>query len=389
MARNRITYIFAVVVLLVLVYSYEANMTYVALYTVLALPLLSLVLTLISRRHFLVFEHLTSNDILKGEETQYVISLKNNSFMPAASVRIQFKANSQAVVADFSDQFISIAPYKSQDAAFTITAKYRGHYEIGIADIVLYDFLGLFKFNQPHKGTLLLTVRPHVVALDPLPLIVAQEGTENMKSSTFEEDYAIISDLRKYRPTDGYKKVHWKATAKKNELISKNFQKTKRNTTAFIIENSGMLYGSFQEVKPEAASALEDAMMQATVSAIAQCVARYNLCALYYMGSGLQEYSGDAAYLYEVACDIRFKNASTLDFENYLSSYTQMQVDAENVIMIVKEITTAVSKAAQILALFGNNVVIKYFSHSSWQPQDVVIELMNKGIHCIRVDNEG
>ena len=384
MLRNRITYIFAVAILLLLVFTYESSMTYAALYTVLALPLLSLGLTLLSKRQFLIFERLSQADVLKGEEVQYIISLKNNSFMPAASVRIQFKASSTALEADFVDQYISIKPYKTQETIFNIKTKYRGHYEVGIADVILYDFLGLFKFKQAHNKTLLLTVRPHVVTLRHMPLVITQEGSEDSRNFTFDEDYAIISDLRKYQPTDGYKKIHWKATAKKNELISKNYQRTKRNTTAFIIENSGVLDGGYQLAKSEAAAALEDAMMQDAVSAIAQCVQRKNLCAMYFMGGGYQAYSGDSGRLYEIASGIRFEKFTNGDFENFLDAYVQMQVNAENVIMIVSEISLAVSQAAQMLKFFGNNVIIRYARRSMHQADDILTELMQKGVHCLQ-----
>ena len=382
MWKNRITYIFAVVALIVLVFIYEASMTYVALYTVLVLPVFSLFLTIVSKRRFLINEHLVQSSILKGEVTQYVVNVQNKSFMPATSLLVRFKVDSPAVSIDLTEQIMAIAPFKTGQASFDVQAKYRGHYKIGVSEVVLYDFLGLFKFRQKHDKNLELTVRPLIVSLSPLPITAAQSGDDDARVFSYEEDYAVISDLRKYIPTDGYKKIHWKMSAKKNELISKNFQSTKRNTVAFLIENSTTLDGYYTDAQ-EAAIKLEDEMMQGLVSAISQAAMRGNLCALYYINSAGGEYSTDADWLYDQACEIRFKKYEQNDFASFLSVFTKMQADAENVVMIVKEITPYVADIAQELKLFGNNVIIMYYEKARWQTEDIVFSMQDKGIYCI------
>ncbi|MCL2375814.1 MAG: hypothetical protein FWC76_00320, partial [Defluviitaleaceae bacterium] len=67
MLKNRITYIVVLVALILLIVLYEDSITYMALYAVLALPLLSLVLTFVSRRRFTVEERITQDNIIKGE----------------------------------------------------------------------------------------------------------------------------------------------------------------------------------------------------------------------------------------------------------------------------------------------------------------------------------
>jgi len=328
-------------------------------------------------------ERLERDDIVKGEGTQYIIDVANNSFMPAASVRVRFKAGSPAVVTDLVDQFISIRAFKSEQTVFNVSSKYRGAFDIGVQDIVLYDFLGLFKFKQAHDKTLTLIVRPQVASCAELPLKLSQVGAEDSRDMNFEEDYSVISDLRKYQPTDGYKKIHWKMTARKNELISKNFQGTKRNTVAFILDNSAIIDIGYHISKSESALMMEDALVECLVAAVAQSVWRRNLCALYFLGGGMQEYSGDFEYLYQAASAIKFGEYQAADFDGYLDTFAKMQVDAENVVIVVKEITGAVSGAAQTLKLFGNNVIVLYFKKAKWKHEEGVAELREMGIHCI------
>ncbi|MCL2377396.1 MAG: DUF58 domain-containing protein, partial [Defluviitaleaceae bacterium] len=350
------------------------------LYAVLALPLLSLVLTFVSRRRFTVEERITQDNIIKGETVQYVFNVRNNSFLPYTSVRVRFKANSSAVTADFTDQFFAIWPYKNHELTFNLSAKYRGNYEIGVLNIMVYDFLGLFSFEQKHKHTFFLTVRPRVLDIMPLPLSKADSGTENVKNFTAEEDYALISDLRKYQPTDGYKKIHWKASAKRNELVSKNYQNTKRNSVALLVDNSLIEAGIRGG---DAAAAMEDLMMEAYVSALSYCIKSGYVSSLFFMGDEQHEGAiGNFEYLYTIASKINFGDAHS-NFDAYIVNYSKMQADAENVIIFVQEINDAVFATAQTLHVFGNNIIIFYFKDPHTDETAKITRFSEMNIHCL------
>ena len=357
MLKNRITYGIVLVVLILLIYLYEDGITYMALYVVLVLPILSFLLTAVSRRRFSVQESISQDNVIKGEVVQYIFDVKNNSFLPYTSVRVRFKANSAAVTADFTDKFFSISPYKNHEIVFNVSARFRGNYEIGVLNIVIYDFLGLFRFEQKHDHAFILMVRPRVVEISPLQLSKADSGTENVKNYTAAEDYAIISDLRKYQPTDGYKKIHWKASAKKNELVSKNYQNTKRNSVALLLDNS-LIEGDKKD--EDTAMAMEDTLMEAYVSVLSYCTRQMFACSLYFMGDELNEGAGGSFdYLYTVASKIRFDGTDI--FDTYLMSYSKMQADADNVLIFAQEITDTLFATAQTLSTFGNSVIIFYF----------------------------
>ena len=356
MLKNRLTYGVVLVVLILLIYLYEDGITYMGLYVVLVLPLISFALTAASRRQFSIKEHLTQDNIIKNEVAQYIFNVTNNSFLPYTSVRVRFKANSEAVTADFTDKFFSIGPYKNHEIAFNVSAKYRGRYEIGVLNITVYDFLGLFRFEQKHDHTFILMVRPRVLDISPLPLSKADSGSENVKNFTAQEDYAVISDLRKYQPTDGYKKIHWKASAKKNELVSKNYQNTKRNSVVLLLDNSAIK----ENKNYEEAAAMEDLIMEAYVSALSHCTRHMYACSLFYMGDEQNDgIGGSFDYLYTIASKIKFLDTDA--FDAYLTSYSKMQEDADNVLIFAQEITDVLFATAQTMSIFGNNVIVFYF----------------------------
>jgi hypothetical protein len=307
--------------------------------------------------------------------------VKNNSFLPYTSVRVRFKANSAAVTADFADKFFSIGPYKNHEIVFNVSAKYRGNYEVGVANIMVYDFLGLFRFEQKHDHAFVLTVRPRVLDIAGLPLSKADSGAENVKSFTAEEDYAVISDLRKYQPTDGYKKIHWKASAKKNELVSKNYQNTKRNSVVLLLDNS-QTRANGDKKGEDATMAMEDLIMEAYVSTLSYCTRHMFTCSLYYMGDEENEgATGNFDYLYSIASKISFEGHDV--FDAYLTAYSKMQADAENVLIFAQEITDGLFATAQTLNVFGNNVVIFHFRDPNPDELKRIARLGEIGINAI------
>ncbi|MCL1996269.1 MAG: DUF58 domain-containing protein [Defluviitaleaceae bacterium] len=371
MLRNRLAYGMTVIVLMLLVFVYEHTMTYMALYAVLLLPLLSFVLTIATRKNFTVTESLSQNSVLKGQTISYLFDVKNNSFLPCTSVQVCFSDKTAAIETEFVDKFFSIMPFKNYQVTFDLTAKYRGTYEIGVGSIILYDFLGLFSFKQLHEEKITLNVLPSIVSLGALPLDSSNQGNNMSKNFNQDEDYSVISDLRKYHPSDGYKKIHWKMSARKNELVSKNFQGTHKNSVTVLLDNS------VTNLPPEQKMPLEDSIMEACVSVLNYVHNNMYTMSLYYMSGPEQGEEGDFDYLYHIASKLQFVDTS---FQDFFYNYSKMQVDTDNLVVFVQSITDNVFSTLQALTMFGNNVILFYFQEEDTEKIAYLREL--KRLSC-------
>jgi len=382
MLKNRIAYVVVLISLVLLIYLYEDTLTYAALYTVIILPILSFCLTFLLKKQFVAKEFLSQNEIVKGQNVRYNFIVKNNSILPCTFVRVRFKANSFAIKTDAHDKYISIAPFKSQEIVFNLNAVYRGVFEVGILNIILYDFLGLFKFEQKYNKALTLIVSPDIVSISHLPLSITSHGMDNIRNLLQEEDYSTISDLRKYHPTDGYKKIHWKATAKKNELISKNFENTKRNSISLVIDNS-KIHGN-----KEYALALEDSIMQACTSCLYYARQRMFDCTIHYFNKtdGAKKANGSFESLYALASSEVFFDIDT-DFSIFLSNFSKTHIDTENIIIFTQSISDSVYSTLQFLNVFGNNIMFFYFDSPDDEANLRISHLMGLNIYCINFTN--
>ena len=370
MAKNRVAYGVVAVILLLFVFLNEHGMTYAALYAVLVLPLISLCLTLVFRRHFTITEELSANYIPKGEIVQFKFSVKNHSFLPCACVRVRFESYSAGLDVDSEEKHFFVPPHRTHKTVFNISAKYRGNYEVGVSSVWVYDFLGLFKFKQQRNERLLLTVSPRVLTLPFLPLNSAFQDAA-VRNYKQDEDYSVVADLRKYQPTDGYKKIHWKISAKRNELISKNFQETEENAAVLLVDNSRKDLRNALEI--------EDAVVEAVVSAMAYCTKQGCPVSLSCPGFKDTDFGTNFAHLYKEACDLEFGNFG--DFDEHLNRYRRIHGENMNLIVFVQDLNESVLDSLRFLRLIGNNVILFYHNNTGYDRK--IKQLHELNIHCI------
>jgi len=368
-----VTYGVVVFVLLLFIHLHDHSMTYWAVYALLLAPILSLLCTLIFGRRLTVTERLGANYVTKGEGTSYTLTVKNRSVFPCTAVRPRFDSEGRGIEIGREENYFSVPPRGTHEQTVHIQTKYRGHYPIGVRDILLYDFLGLFRFRQAHSGALELTVRPRVLPINYLPLGSALQDALVVKHNLGAEDNSLITDLRKYQPTDGYKKIHWKASAKKNELISKQFQETEEKTAVMLLDNWR------PAIETEESRATEDAMMEALVSVMAYVSGQGYRISLGAMGQSATAFDAGFDRLYREASDLRFSEGG--DFDTYLEDYVRAHQNAMDLCVFTPRVTERLVAALGTLQHFGYNIILFYFDTPADDPQ--IKQLRESNIHCL------
>jgi len=372
MTNNRLLYGVVVLVFVLFVSLYTHPMTYMALYAVLLAPLLSLAGTLLSQRRLTTSEAISPGYAQKGETVRYTFTIQNASPFPAPAVRVRFQADA-GIEADHWEAFFSVRPRGSHEAVFHVSAEYRGNYTLGVGEVVFYDFLGLFSRRKTLSKTLVLTVAPRIWTMGPLPLNFTPQDMAQADRYRPAEDYSAISDLRTYQPTDSYKKIHWKASAKRNELISKDFLESKRQAAVFLIDNSAV------QASPLKALAREDAMVDALVSAMACCNRLGYQISLHAAGRLDTDFTDNFPELFRCAAELRFGDFGA--FDERLNSMVGGRGGPMNFIFIVQTLSEAACLALRSLRRDGSHVVLFYFDPIKDDPQ--IETLRAFGIHCL------
>ena len=372
MLKNRLTYGLAIIVMLVFLYLYEDPMTYMGLYAVLLFPVLSFFLALISKRRFVVKERLSADFVAKGHHVSYFITVENAHFWPCTLVGLRFVGDETGLSVDERQKYFAIGSFRKKQLEFILCGNYRGAYEIGIEEIIIYDFLGLFKFKQKHDLKSILTITPRILPVIGFSVESVSQDEVVSNRHMQGEDYSIISELRKYQPTDGYKKVHWKASAKRGELISKNYQEAERCVVAFYVNN---LMG---ESRGEENLKLEDQMMEAVVSLMYYCNRSSHPVSLHYVGGTPMDFTMDFSYGYKEASGLPFTSEGS--FTQLLDNHMKTSKEPMNLFIFSYKISERLASTLQLLRMTKNHVTLFLFSPE--KEEDIQkLELMN--IRCI------
>jgi hypothetical protein len=118
---------------------------------------------------------------------------------------------------------------------------FRGEYTVGLKKAVMFDFLKLLSFKKKTSGIMQVLVFPREFNVDELP----QHGEESIaqpeRTLAGEETYGSI---REYRAGDALKHIHWKLSAKGEELIVRQTEQTALSQVTVFCDMSDYHTGS-------------------------------------------------------------------------------------------------------------------------------------------------
>ena len=372
MAKNRVTYGFVVLIFLALVLLRTGPMTYLALYAVLILPVFSLLVTLAAKWGLVITETLSPDYTQKNVTALYTVTAKNRAPFPISALRVRFQAGA-GVEVDCWETVLSVRPLRKQEAVFSVSVPYRGRYSLWVDEVTLYDFLGLFSFRTTRGEALMLTIAPQVWAIAPLPLAAAEDAG-HMRDQRRDEGDRSNAELRLYQPTDEYKKIHWKASAKRNELISRDFLEPRRQSAVVLVDHSPVA------ASPLEALALEDLMVDALVSAMYDC-SRQGYSISLRTENGDAGFTDDFAGLFGRAVGLAFDAAGSM--EDQLTRMVQTRESAMNLVVLVQALRENTCARLRTLQLSGSRVILFYFEELP-ESDPRLLALRAVGVHCLR-----
>lgn len=258
MGKNRLTYAVSVVAFLLLVLFLPNEMTYFALYTLLLLPVISLVMFLLTVRQIHLSGALSVDFVQKGELAEFVVTVHNRGIFPLAMLEFCLSADRAFVFAEGCDVRSGIRLRAKKKIVCPIMTKHCGLYHVWVEEIKLYDFLGLFCVRQAEKESVVLTVLPRILPLGDEIMHALSQGEIQLGKRNDNE--AQEHELRLYQPTEDSRNIHWKASVKRNELMSKYVFDSEQRRVQFYIDTN--LRERFAEETRE----LEDKMTESLVS---------------------------------------------------------------------------------------------------------------------------
>ena len=109
---------------------------------------------------------------------------------------------------------------------YTLLFRKRGLYKVGPATLQSGDVFGMYEVQRKDEHANYLTVYPKILPLERLDLPAEDPFGDRRSRRRIFEDPNQPMGVREYRPEDGFRRVHWPATARTGQLQVKVFQPT-------------------------------------------------------------------------------------------------------------------------------------------------------------------
>ena len=163
---------------------------------------------------------LSDATVQRGEDVDLEIAVQYGGLIPIAPLTVDISAGPDRPAQRLS---LSGMPGRAQRLKLRFHAAHVGVTSPGVERIVISDLLGMFTVEKaPDMRGGELIVLPLPFDVGALTYAAGDSGSESMARAA--EDISSPTDVRTYQQGDPLKKIHWKLSARKQELVVRRYE---------------------------------------------------------------------------------------------------------------------------------------------------------------------
>lgn len=238
---REICYLFMITFLIFLYIFLHSHFLITAITLMILLPVLSIGMAWWMRDSLSV--HIAPFQQTLQEEAQGVwcIQMKNSSYGVSLACSLRGKVEN-TFLGTSGDLFLEM-PISMKGIEYfelPLVSKYCGLIQVKIEQIEYTDLLGLVsvRLDMPAMGEVAILPKEERCTAEQKSGFQAgiSEAEESLAKG---HDFAEVTDMREYRPGDRIKDIHWKLTAKKEELMVKERTSVAQSQVILMLDLSG------------------------------------------------------------------------------------------------------------------------------------------------------
>lgn len=173
--------------------------------------------------------------IESGDMVNIQYKISNTSFIPIMHAIIDFKLDPKIDSESKLKEIAYFGSNENRNYSKQMLCKYRGYYKVGQVLVEINDPLLLSKRVINFNKEMNLTVHPRVVPINS-DMFESRDLFGTLKSNVRTlEDRTNLVNIRPYNYGDQLKNIHWKVSAKKDELQTKEFEQTVSSKLVILI----------------------------------------------------------------------------------------------------------------------------------------------------------
>lgn len=240
MIRNRIVYILLAIVCIAFSMIYTSKITAILMTVVLLYPIVAAILTALQLIFVKAGFEGTRVVAEKNVPFEYYLIVNNDLFLPCSPMEMICRMP-DLDGGTFCEKrvYISLPPFGKARLAIEGKHLYRGCYACTIEKIAVVDPLRIIKISKKSKRELSMVFVPRKLTLeDIISNTVGEQNFTRPNPITFEKE--DFSHVRDYHDGDIMQMVHWKLTAKLDELMIKHYDSINDRRALVLCDWSGI-----------------------------------------------------------------------------------------------------------------------------------------------------
>lgn len=263
------------------------NRTYLLISIVIALAwVFSLASVRLAEKSVKVENALSGAKVNRGDVVSMEISVSHHSPLPIAPVALRMRATSNTPAGTIH---LTQLGRRRQRVVHKFAADHVGAMFPGVDSYEVSDVFGFFKReHRPDLNGQELLVLPVPFEVEPLTFAAGDMGVETMKRAM--EDPSSPSDIRAWQQGDPLKRIHWKMSARKRELMVRQFEEPALPDALVLLDTAPPYLPENLENESRRAF-LRDAVLETAASVVACQIRQDNPVRMPLVGDRPMEYN--------------------------------------------------------------------------------------------------
>ncbi len=195
--------------------------------------------------------------VSRGETAYLLLAQDHRCPLPVAPIRGKYRYAGQE-----SECVFPAAPFRKHELRLPLTARHVGRYDALLDHLEVQDVFGLFLMKKkPWNPGAELVVLPRPFDIEKPRFTLGDDGSAALART--QEDYNAPEDVRSYRPGDAMKRIHWKLSSRKRELLVRRFETPAPPDTLILVDCTAPIGGDHMD---EGRENLRDALCETAVA---------------------------------------------------------------------------------------------------------------------------
>lgn len=202
------------------------------------MPFVSLALTIRGKSKIKVYVSSDKASVGKNVPVDVYFDVENKSVVSIENFTLDIRIfNAFYGNDEIYEIIVPSTPMSTRRTTMKVSSIYCGRLIVEVFFVKMYDIFGLFKFKLPINAKTEIMFMPYeTIELDNIPISVHGNADDEELQYVKGDDVSQISQIRNYIPGDRLQNIHWKLSAKAEELQVKEYSLPYSDDVVLLLE---------------------------------------------------------------------------------------------------------------------------------------------------------